>query len=137
MKRSLMALSTLGLGIGFAFAVPTAVVHAGPCCSPGLNPAALQACLAGEALGGTCAAAGLPGGQAPQAPAPASAPAAPALPPMRPASPPVAAPPVGPPAAQPPGVTPGHGEPAFCAGPIPPGSDSLCPVTGLTPGISH
>jgi hypothetical protein len=28
MKRPLMALLTLGLGIGFVFAVPTAVVHA-------------------------------------------------------------------------------------------------------------
>jgi hypothetical protein len=30
-------------------------------------------------------------------------------------------------------VSPGHGEPDFCAGVRPPGTDSLCPITGLTP----
>jgi hypothetical protein len=28
---------------------------------------------------------------------------------------------------------PGHGEPDFCAGVRPPGTDSLCPITRLTP----
>jgi hypothetical protein len=32
-----------------------------------------------------------------------------------------------------PGIPPGHGEPDFCEGVRPPGTDSLCPITGLTP----
>jgi hypothetical protein len=128
-SSSLKATAVAAIGIGFMFAVPTAVVRAGPCCIPGsLNPAAYQACLAGEALGGTCAG-GPPAPQAPQAALPAPLPS---LPPQMEPLPPQAPPPPPPLPAAPPGISPGNGEPAFCAGVRPPGTDSLCPITGLT-----
>jgi hypothetical protein len=83
MNKSLKAAAAAAMGIGFMFAVPTVVVNAGPCCTPGgLNPAAYQACLAGEALGGTCSA------QVPQAAQPAPSLTTHVLPPMMEPQPP-------------------------------------------------
>jgi hypothetical protein len=77
MNSPLRMAAAAAMGVGFIFTVPTVVVNA-DCCVANMNPAALQACRAGEALGGSCPG-GQPGPQAPVAalPAPAPVPAAP------------------------------------------------------------
>ena len=101
--------------------------------------ATCNACQLGSQA--ACAAMGAPGPAnapaPPPVPQPLGPPPVPGQPLVIPGMPPeMPSPlPASPPAApQPPpsGISPGNGEPAFCAGVRPPGTDSLCPITGLT-----
>ena len=141
MNTPLRVAAAAAMGIGLMFAVPTVVISEAHACTGGSVQA--NAICAGCALGGqspACAGDGIPAAQ-PQA-APAQPPAAPP-PPLNlpgpfpeppanvPSNPPLTAP------TPPPGISPGHGEPSWCGGVRPPGTDSQCPITGLTPGINH
>jgi hypothetical protein len=138
MKKILIAPAAAALGIGFLFAVPTVVVDAAPSCTGGsaqANAICVGCALGGSFGGQSCAGGGLPAASPPAAPAPLAPNSLPPLAPEPPVNPGPGQIPVAP--APPPGTSPGHGEPSWCGGPIPAGTDSQCPITGLTPGINH
>jgi hypothetical protein len=129
MKKAPIGLAALAIAIA-PISVLTPVAHAAPCVAG--SSVTCNACLMGSQA--ACAALGAQPPQVAPAAPPPPPPAAPATPWTAPPLP-INQPPVpdGPaPPAPPPGTSPGHGEPDFCAGARPPGTDSLCPITGLT-----
>jgi hypothetical protein len=138
-KASIMKLAvglvTLALAATPIAVAPSAAAGNGSTCPEALEIARITGAPAPAECGGSNPAGSpaTPPPAAPPAPAPVlEVPAAP--PPAVPAPPaPVVAPPT-PAAPAHGGISPGHGEPANCGTPEqPPGTDSLCPVTALTP----
>jgi hypothetical protein len=138
-KKCVMKLA-IGL-VSFTLAVapiavaPTAIGGCDPQMAPIAGNISAITGATDPCVGGAAPAASPPAPPPAAPPAPAPLPAIPAAPP--PAAPAPPAPVVAPPAPAGPapnGISPGHGEPSYCGTPEqPPGTDSLCPVTALTP----
>src|ERR1700752_1774593 len=132
-RTSSIPLAAAAVAAGLLYWSPMPLAHASPWPQCDALPTPIHRSNCVDAIASGRAPANMPNTAAP--------PQAPPPPPTATAQYPTHAPeqyapsmPQAPPASPAPGISPGNGEPSWCGTPQqPPGTDSQCPVTGLSP----